>query len=85
MRPAVDPTLEGCDEELLCCRLVLLVLEPGRGPEDAVFEHPGADLVHLDHVEVAQLVEVPGLRILALQDLGELVVRHRRRGVDLSI
>ena len=30
-------------------------------------------------------MELPGVRILRLEHLGELVVGHRRRGVDLSL
>src|SRR6266480_6514898 len=44
---AVDPALERRREELLRRRLVALVVDPLLGREDAVLEHPRADVLHL--------------------------------------
>src|ERR671935_1488076 len=81
--PAVDPPFERRDEELLRDRLMRFALDPALRREDAVFEHPGSDVLHLDHVEVAELRELPRLRVRRFEHLSELVVCHRGCGVDL--
>ena len=53
--------------------------------EQAVLEHAVADVLHLDHVQVAQRVRLAGLRILRLEHLRQLVVGHRRGRVDLVV
>jgi hypothetical protein len=40
---------------------------------------------HLHHVQVGELVEVVRVGVLRLEHLGELVVGHRRGGVDLAV
>src|SRR2546430_10018901 len=72
----VDPALERRREELLRNRLVALVLDPFAGREDAVLEHARPDLLHRDHVEVAELEQLSGLVVCGLEDLSELVVGH---------
>src|SRR5947208_12306486 len=52
MVATVDPAPERRSEELLCDRLMPLVLEPLAGREDSVLEHARPDLLHRDHVEV---------------------------------
>ena len=54
----------------------------GVGP-DGVLQHGGADVVPVDGVEVAGLVQLAGGRVLGLEHLGVLVVDHRLGGVDV--
>jgi hypothetical protein len=84
---AVDPALERRLQELHRRVLVRLVRDPVRPHEDVVLEHARAHLRvgHAEDVQVLERVELPGLRVLRLEDLGELVVRHRRRRVDLVL
>ena len=86
---AVDPTLERRCQEFLRDRLVRLVLDPVVPHEDLVLEHrrTGAlrRVLHLDHVQVGELVELPGLRVLAFEHLGQLVVCHGCSGIHLAV
>ena len=50
-----------------------------------VLEHRRADLVEVDDVEVVGLVELAGLGVLGLEQLGVLVVDHRLGDVDLAV
>src|SRR3954447_13301921 len=82
---AVRPTLERRGEEVRRRLLVRLARDPVTAREDAVLEHSGADVLQLDDVQVVERVELAGLRVLRLEHLRELVVRHRRRSIDLAI
>ena len=82
---AVRPALVGRGEELHRGRLVRLVLDPVALDEDAVLQHPRAEVLVLEDVQVLEGVELARRRVLRLKYLGELVVRHRRRCVDLVL
>src|SRR5215217_5218841 len=82
---AVEPAPEAGLQEPLRDVLVVLVVDPILPDEDAVLERARAEVGHLHDVEVALLVELARFRVLRLENLGELVVRHRGRRVDLSV
>ena len=54
----------------------------GVGP-DGVLQHADADFLVRDDVEVVGCVQLAGVRVLGLEHLGVLVVRHRLGGVDV--
>ena len=80
-RPALEARLQEPRRDVL----VRLVGEPVGGDEDPVLERARADVRHLDHVQLVELVELVRLRVLLLEHLRELVVGHRRGGVDLAV
>ncbi len=82
---AVDPAAEARLQEPLRDVLVVLVGDPVALDEDAVLERTGTEVRHLHHVQLVHRVELPGVLVLRLQHLGELVVGHRRRRVDLAV
>ena len=63
-------------------RDVAVAAHPALLREEAVLEHRGAFLLQREDVEILERVELAGLRVLRLEDLRELVVRHRRCRVD---
>ena len=80
---AVDPAAVGRRDE--AHRDVAVGAHPALVGEQAVLEHPGAFVLQLEDVEIVQRVELAGRRVLRLEDLRELVVRHRRGRLDLPL
>ena len=86
---AVHPALERRPQEarrdLGVVNAIGLRLEPALPGDDMVLEHGRAEGVEVEDVEVIHAVELPGLGIRLLQQLGELVVGHRLGSVDVPV
>src|SRR6267143_1182722 len=65
--------------------LVARLREPGLPHEDVVLEHPCADLVEVDDVELGRRVKLAGFWVLLFEHLRVLVVDHGLRRIDLAV
>ena len=83
----MNPTLEGCREEPGRNFVVALFGNPIGGDPQPVLQHRRRNrlVVVVDDAEVLRLVQLSGLRVDRLQDLGVLVVDHCLGGVDLVV